>query len=159
MIDVVIGKENEFIEIGKKLGFSKVISIDERFFKNPDRKIFERKSGIIIYNLEEQKRDYIHFRNSGLNQVLCKLAKKNNIAIAFNFNLILNSEGMLRSQLLGRMMQNIKLCRKYKINTVIASFASKPEEVRSAHDLISFGISIGMHPKEAKESLKYLEYK
>ena len=54
-------------------------------------------------------------------------------------------------------MQNVRFCRKYKVNTVIASFASKPEEMRSAHDLISFGISIGMHPKQAKESLKYLE--
>lgn len=156
MIDIVIGKEKDF-ELGKKLGFSKVISIDERFVKNPDRREFEKRKDIVAYNLEDQKRDFIHYRNSGLNQVLCKLAKKNNIAIAFNFNLILNSEGMLRSQLLGRMMQNIKFCRKYKVNMVIGSFASKPEEMRSAHDLISFGISIGMHPKEAKESLKYIE--
>ena len=147
----------EFEELGKKLGFSRVISIDERFFKNPDRNIFERKKSVVVYNLEEQKRDFIHFRNSGLNQVLCKLAKKNNIAVAFNFNLVLNNDEMSRSQILGRMMQNVRFCRKYKVNTVIASFASKPEEMRSAHDLISFGISIGMHPKQAKESLKYLE--
>lgn len=157
MIDVVCGKGNEFIELGKKLGFSKVISINNRFFKNPDRKVFERNRDIVVYNLEEQKRDYIHFRNSGLNQVLCKLAKKNNIAIAFNFNLVLNNEGIVKSQIIGRMMQNIKLCRKYKVNMIIGSFASKIKEMRSAHDLMSFGISIGMHPKEAKESLKYLE--
>ncbi len=159
MIDVIIGKEKEFTELGKKLGFSKVISVDKRFVKNVEdnREIFDKKKSIVIYNLEDQKRDFIHFRNSGLNQVLCKLAKKNNIAVAFNFNLVLNNDGMKRSQILGRMMQNVRFCRKYKIHTVVASFASKPEGMRSAHDLVSFGISIGMHPKQAKESLKYLE--
>src|SRR3989338_11038963 len=107
MIDAVCGKGNEFIDMGKKLGFNRVININEIFFKNPDRKAFEKKKDIIVYNLEDQKRDFIHFRNSGLNQVLCKLAKKNNIAVAFNFNLVLNNDEMSRSQILGRMMQNV----------------------------------------------------
>lgn len=159
MIDVVFSKDKKFVELGKKLGFSNVITIDNRFVKSGEnnRKIFERKRNIIIYNLEDQKRDFMHHRNSGLDQVLCKLAKKNKIAIAFNFNLVLNSEAMKKSQILGRMMQNVRFCRKYKVPIVIASFAAKVNEMRSAHDLVSFGISLGMHPKKAKESLKYLE--
>jgi len=158
MIDVVLF-DGKFEESGRKLGFNKIICIDKRFIKSSDddRRVFEKNKNIFIYNLEDKNRDFIHYRNSGLNQVLCKLAKKNDIAICFNFNLILNNEGMKKSQILGRMMQNIRFCRKYKVRTVIASFASKPEEMRSSHDLISFGISLGMHPKEAKESLKYLK--
>jgi RNase P/RNase MRP subunit p30 len=51
------------------------------------------------------------------------------------------------------MMQNIDFCRKYKIKTAIASFARNPYEMRGPRDLMSFGIVLGMHPKEANDSL------
>ena len=44
---------------------------------------------------------------------ICKLANKNKIAIGFNFNDILKSKN--KGQLIGRMMQNAKLCKKYKL--------------------------------------------
>lgn len=100
------------------------------------------------------KKDSLHYRNSGLNHVICKLAKKNNIAIGFNFNDILTSGGLKRAEILGRMMQNVKLCRKYKLRMVIGSFARNKWEMRARNDLISFGIVLGMHPKEAGNSLK-----
>lgn len=185
MIDIVFPNNNEekFVEMGKKLGFSNLIFVYNEIKEgcallckpnyvnklrnkvkiilvessDKDRYVLERTKADLIFNLENQKRDFMHHRNSGLNQVLCKLAKKRGIAIGFNFNLVLNKEGMERSQVLGRMMQNIRFCRKYKINMVIASFAKKPFEMRSAHDLVSFGISLGMHPKEAKDSLLYMK--
>ena len=54
---------------------------------------------------------------------------------------------------MGRMMQNVKLCKKYKVNMVISSFATSKFELKSPSDLISFGIILGMTPKEAKESI------
>src|SRR3989338_6580410 len=59
------------------------------------------------------RKDFMHQRNSGLNHVLCALAKENNVAIGFSFSSILHAEK--RAVLLGRIMQNILLCRKYKI--------------------------------------------
>lgn len=190
MIDIVFpdNNENEFIKLGKKLGFDKLIFVYNKIDEvkengallckpneinkarnkvkivlvessDKDRYVLERTKPNLIFNLEYQNRDFMHHRNSGLNQVLCKIAKKRNIAVGFNFNLVLNNEGMERSQILGRIMQNIRFCRKYKISTVLASFAKKPFEMRSYHDLISFGISLGMHPKEAKDSLRYMERK
>ena len=86
MIDVVLF-DGKFEESGRKLGFNKIICIDKRFIKSSDddRRVFEKNKNIFIYNLEDKNRDFIHYRNSGLNQVLCKLAKKNDIAICFNF--------------------------------------------------------------------------
>jgi len=120
-----------------------------------DRHILEKSNVNLIFELETvAKKDFIHQRASGLNQVLCKLATKNKIMIGFSFSSILNTDGMTKSQILGRLMQNIRLCRKYKVRTAIASFAEKPYDLRSCYDLKSVFISLGMHPKEAKDSLE-----
>ena len=120
-----------------------------------DRHAIEKSKANVVFEFETiAARDSMHSRNSGLNQVLCKLANKNNVMMGFSFSTILNIEGMIRSQIIGRMMQNIRLCRKYKVKTVIASFAEKPYDMRPYHDLKSVFISFGMHPKEAKDSLE-----
>lgn len=120
-----------------------------------DRFAFEKSKPDLVFELEEaQKHDYIHQRASGLNHILCELAKKNNVGIGFSFSSVLNSSGMLRAQIIGRMQQNISLCRKYKNKVVIASFARNPFEMRSPQDLISFFVTIGMHQKEAKDGLE-----
>ncbi len=119
-----------------------------------DRFAFERSKPDIVFELEEaQRHDYIHQRASGLNHILCDLAKKNNVAIGFSFSSVLNSSGMLRAQIIGRMQQNISLCRKYKNKAVVASFARNPYEMRSPQDLISFFITLGMHQKEANDGV------
>jgi len=88
-----------------------------------------------------------------LDQVTCKLARDNGKLVAFSFASILNSTGRQRAKLLGRMMQNIRFCRGFKVRTVTASFATSPFGMRSSHDLKAFGISLGMHPLDAKLSL------
>jgi len=120
-----------------------------------DRHAIEKSRANVVFGLETiAARDSMHHRNSGLNQVLCKLANKNNIMIGFSFSTILNTEGIIRSQILGRMMQNIRLCRKYNVKTIIASFAEKPYGLRPCPDLKSVFISLVMHPKEANDSLE-----
>ena len=106
-----------------------------------------------------QKYDKLHERASGLNHILCALAAKNKITIIFDFGSLLNTSGTLRAQILGRMSQNIALCRKYKVSTAIASFAQSPVEMRSPHDLAALFTVIGMHPLEAKNSLASLAQK
>ena len=120
-----------------------------------DRRIFEKSRADLIFEFEgSERKDFIHHKASGLNQVLCKLASKRKISIGFSFSSLLNASNYRRAQIIGRMMQNIKLCRKYKVKTVIASFASTPYEMRSAKDLEAFFSVIGMHPKECKEALQ-----
>ncbi|MEM2915888.1 MAG: RNase P subunit p30 family protein [Candidatus Woesearchaeota archaeon] len=119
-----------------------------------DRVVLERGSADVIFSAEStQPKDYTHQRGSGLNHVLCDLAKKNKVAIGFSFSDILASRDSQRVQLIGRMMQNIMLCRKYKVRMVIGSFAKDPWKMRSPHDLKSFFIVLGMHPEEAASAL------
>lgn len=113
----------------------------------------EKMKPDIMFGFEDsEKSDTMHQRYSGLNHVSCSFAFENKVRIAFSFKSLLDSYGYKRARLFGRMMQNIKLCRKYKIKTLIASFADKPSQMRSPADLQSIFIAIGMHPKEAKES-------
>lgn len=175
--------ENEFLKMAEKLNYTSIcflydnknkdkiknskIEIFYGFFEknnNADivivkssknnRHFIEKGTTDILFELEKsEKKDLLHYRNSGLNQVLCKLANQEDVMIGFSFSSILNSDKIQKTQIMGRMQQNIKLCRKYKVRTVIASFAKDPYEMRSPHDLTSLGIVLGMHPKEAKDSL------
>ena len=78
---------------------------------NNSREVLERGKADIIYDFEKSSRaDYIHHRASGLNQVLCKLAKKNNVAVGFSVSSILNFSK--RPMLMGRIKQNVKLILK-----------------------------------------------
>ncbi len=118
-----------------------------------NRLAFEKSKPDLVFAIEEvQPRDFMHQRGSGLNHIMCRFAKENNVKIGFSFNSILNSSAMSRAQIIGRMQQNIMLCRKYKCRMVIASFAKDPYEMRSPKDLMAFFIEIGMHQKEAKDS-------
>jgi len=117
------------------------------------QKTLEKGKFDVLYGTEDVfKKDYIHHRASGLNHVLCKLAFKNKVMIAFSLNSILRSRE--KPKLLGRITQNIKLCRKYNIKMILASFALEPFEMRAYHDLISLGIVLGMTNLEAKRSLQ-----
>ncbi len=120
-----------------------------------NRLVVEAKKVDILLSPEKGiKKDSFHFRNSGLDHVICELAKKNDTTIGFNFNEVLTSQGVLRAEKLGRMMQNVRLCRKHKLRMLIGSFAKNKWQMRSRNDLISFGIVLGMHPEEAQKALQ-----
>ncbi len=119
-----------------------------------DRFFIEGKKVHLIYGFEElQMKDSLHQRSSGLNHTICELAKKNKIAVGFAYSLLLNKEGYNKSILVGRIMQNIKLCQKYKVKTIIGSFSEKPFDMRSPHDVTSLFAMLGIDGKKAKESL------
>ncbi|MCH8004197.1 MAG: hypothetical protein IH934_06225 [Nanoarchaeota archaeon] len=141
-VDIGILADNRSIyEIKNKLKDEKAFIVVKS--STNDKDIIERLKPNIIFSFEENTRkDFIHQRASGLNHILCKSAKENNVTIGFSIKSILDAEN--KQEILGRMMQNMKLCRKYKIKTIIASFAQKPLEMRNVHDLASlFEILMG----------------
>ncbi|MFQ5474911.1 MAG: RNase P subunit p30 family protein [Candidatus Nanoarchaeia archaeon] len=108
---------------------------------DPDktRSLAERSRINIITGLEASKKhDFMHHRNSGLNHVICRILAENDIVIAFDFSSILDSKGRQRAILLGRMKQNARFARKYKIGLIFASFASSPLGMRSPRLASSF---------------------
>lgn len=127
------------IQKAKQLTKFVVVKADEN-----QRRIIESSPSMIIDLERIAVRDSFHYRNSGLNQVLCGLAAKNNVSIGLNFNAILNSSLNERNLILGRMKQNIKFCQKYKVKLVIASFARNPYEMRNYNDLLGIFRTTGL---------------
>lgn len=175
MIDIIMPESNQsqMLEMADRLGYKKLIAINGeesdpvscaspkpgkglsivRAGKN-NRAYFEDKRVDCIFGLEMHNgKDFIHHRNSGLNQVLCKLASKNSIAIGFAFSPLLGLEPRMKSAVLGRMKQNAAFCRKYGLPFVLASFASRPYQMRSPIDMISFGSVLGFHPSDSRKAI------
>lgn len=122
------------------------------------RKAVENIKPDLIFSLENsEKDDFIYQRNSGLNQVMCNFSKKNEVMIGFSIYSILNTTK--KNKIIGRIMQNIKLCRKFKNRIMLGSFANEPYEMSSPHDLQALGIILGMHPTESKNALSSVSEK
>ncbi len=126
-------------EIGKAKGAVVVRGGNEE----TNRKIVSNRKVDVLVGAEVVGRDFMFQRNSGLNQVLCKLAKENDVAIGFSFKDLLNSKD--KGALLGKMMQNVRLCRKYKVRMFLF------EADRMVFK--SFGNVLGMNGKEVKNSV------
>tara|TARA_Y100000310_G_scaffold335338_2_gene417121 strand:- start:36317 stop:36826 length:510 start_codon:yes stop_codon:yes gene_type:complete len=154
MIDIVQFSGESF-----PLGFTKVLltkqlHIIEGGSDAVNRRAVENKQVDILLSPEKgRSKKYLHQRDAGLNQILCKLAKKNKIAIGFSFSSLLHAKDL--SWTLGQMLQNIRLCRKFKVKMIIASFAKNKWEMRAASDLLAFATILGLTPKEAKASLNF----
>ena len=179
MIDFVLNKELEgyasgfgfsksyFVNIIKGNSFNEIIkavnkSSDKLIIVNGDYRINPeilkiKKINILLDHESNVKKDSLHYRNSGLNQVSCKLAAKNKIAIGISFSNILEKVKE-RSELIGRIMQNVKLCNKYKVKMILGSFARNKYELRGAKDLEAFGRVLGIHKLNNENIFKEKEF-
>ncbi len=130
-------------EIDKAAKQKNMILVKSSFEK--DRWVLEKSKADLVFGFEEvQRKDYMHHRGSGLNQVLCKIAAQNGKIIGFSFSSVLNADRQIRARIIGRMMQNAKFCKKYKVKTVFASFAKNPYEMRAPKDMAAFKRIIGL---------------
>ena len=129
-IDKLFQTGNEIVVIAKDSDFN--------------RKILENKKvNVLLFSNFLGNKNRLKQRDSGLNHILAKIARDNNIAIGIDIESIRKTEGKERGKLLARIKQNIKLCKKYKVPVMLCSFASSREEMRSAKDLQAFGRVLG----------------
>ncbi len=163
MIDFVLN--NGLAKLGSKYGFDKICCLSlidadnaidfrkklskadgltaARANENFSREIFESNKVNLVFGLENAKeKDNLHYKKSGLDNVLCGLANKNRISIGFSFYEVLHAKD--KGRLIGRMIQNVKLCKKYNVNMVVASFAKDRYDLRLRNDLEAFGRLIGI---------------
>ena len=105
-----------------------------------NRKILEKEKISILLLNQSNRKDRAKQRDSGLNQVLVKIAKKKKISIGINFDEIIESSEKI--EILARIKQNIKLCNKNKVQMKFV--ISKEKNKRDSHDLKSLGLILGM---------------
>ena len=138
MKDIILAKDPKpFIAMAKKLGIEievagkRIVKSSER-----DRNLIEKKQvdGIYDFELNEFK-DKTHYRESGINQVIAKLMSTNKVEYIINFQTLLKANPLRRANIFGRIMQNLRICKKYKVKVGIYSFASNPMELRNPKDM------------------------
>tara|TARA_Y100000310_G_C20415565_1_gene684147 strand:+ start:36 stop:554 length:519 start_codon:yes stop_codon:yes gene_type:complete len=166
MIDFIFpqNNESEFIEIATKLNYKKLCLIYSNYslqLKEKISKLQEKTKIKLLIGIKTKKpigrdkADYIltessqknqpflekpffnilyNCENTNFNQVLCKLAKKNGITLAFSFSNFLSK----KQRLTKNTKLNLKLAKKYNLDVIFASFASKPYQMRNHYDILSF---------------------
>ncbi len=166
MKDYVLAKnEKEFITLAENMGFTELVFIgggninelkskikvssSRRVFRSDikkDRGLIEGRKADIIFGFEAlSRKDGFHFLNSGMNQVIAKLMNDKNVAYGISFSQLLAASRQEQVVILGRIMQNIKLCKKYKVRIIVGSFASFPYQMRDPRDLLAFARTLGLY--------------
>lgn len=101
------------------------------------------------------KIDFVHHFNSGLNQILCKMAKEAEVIFFFSLNFTINKRQVLRE--FGRINQNIGFARKYKIPVICSFLIEDKFQLRSAVEISAIMGLFDVSTHQVKESLQILE--
>jgi RNase P/RNase MRP subunit p30 len=105
-----------------------------------NRKILEKENiNVLLLNMEKRK-DFQKQRNSGLNHIFAKLAKKKDVRIGINLDEIIKTSEKEKARILARIKQNIEICNKEKVNM---EFLYKNNK-RNIYDIKSLGLILGM---------------
>lgn len=115
------------------------------FTSNDDelnRKILEKEKISILLIKQKGRKDRQKQRDSGLNSVMSKLAKKNGSQIGVFIDEIIESSSREKAEIISRIKQNIKICSKDKLKMKFIS--QKNSNIRNEYDLRSFGLALGM---------------
>jgi hypothetical protein len=96
------------------------------------------------------KKDFMHHRNSGLDQVTATILTQRANPYILNLRAFLNADN--QEQLLGRIQQNVKIAKKFGIPVVFATFAENIDELPTQHDQEAFWRALGVHAKLVKNS-------
>ena len=112
-----------------------------------NRKTLESKKTEMLVLNHRMGKDKLKQRDSGLNQVLCKIAKDNRIILAIDLNeLVKEKDKKTKAVILARMLQNIKLIKKFKNKFLLLNQGNKQQA-------FSFLISLGMPTDMAREAV------
>ena len=134
-------------EIKKTISENKELIIVKA--QNPEfnRKILEYGNFNILLNPHfSQDKDKLKYPDSGINHVSAKIATKNKIAIGIDLNEIKNLEKKEKAQILAKIKQNIKICRKAKTKIKLLNY----KDQRNAFSLL---ISLGASTQQAKDAI------
>jgi len=135
-------EEDNFDKARKKIREAKNEKII--FSSNDDetsRKVIEKEPVNVLLIKQKGRKDRQKQRDSGLNSVMAKIAKKKNIEIGIFLDEIMESHGKEKAVILSRIEQNVKLCKKEKLKM---KFISGEKNRRNDYDLKALGLILGM---------------
>jgi len=89
-------------------------------------------------------------RMPGINHVLARLAKKNNVAIALDLNRVMMSNRLGRAKEFSMLADTAKLIRRFSSPFVLTCGAFSPWDLRSRSELTAFAKQLGFSEAQAK---------
>ncbi len=110
-----------------------------------------------ITNLEFQKHDFVHHRSSGMNHIIAQGMHENTVSYIPALSLLFSTK--YKAEVLGRILQNIRLAKKYHITMDVYSFAKKPIEMFYYKDITSLLKTLGVNQKEIKRIFQRIKLK
>jgi|SRR3989344_1293847 len=117
-----------------------------------DRFVAEKTVACLVDVEYVHQKDHLHFRRSGLDQVMCAFITKSKAAAVTSFNRLLGIENKFeQGKILGRIIQNGRFCKKYGVPYTLCSFAHDPLEMKSAHDMRALLRLLGVGSVAVKE--------
>jgi RNase P/RNase MRP subunit p30 len=134
----IIIHESNFEKARKAIKNAKSPIIFETQEDELNRQVLEKEKIDVLLLNQKNRKDFQKQRNSGFNQVLAKLCKKNEVSLGINLDEIINSNKIEKAQILARVKQNIELCKKNKLKM---TFIGKQKDT---YDLISLGLVLGI---------------
>lgn len=149
-MNTIFIEEDNFDKARKKIRENKSTKII--FSSNDDevcRKVIEKEPINLLLIKQKGRKDKQKQRNSGLNSVMSKIAKKKNIEIGIFFDELIESKGRERAEILSRIEQNVKLCKKDKLKMKFIILSEKNK--RNDYDLRALGLVLGMPTQVVKD--------
>lgn len=93
--------------------------------------------------------------NESLDQGTVSLLSQKDIPVLISFNCILKHKGYLRSRVLRRLKNEVKISKENNIPIVITSGSKSFWGIRPPRELISFGEVLGMSKRNSKASITF----
>ena len=106
----------------------------------------------------KSKIDFIHHFNSGINHVLGTLAKERNIGFLFTLNFTQKNKRFIPKEI-GRINQNIRFARKYKIPTIINFIIQTSNQIKTKEEIKLISSIFDISTQQKEEGIKILENK
>jgi len=97
-------------------------------------------------------RDSTEYRKSNWNAILTNIAVSNKVSYGIDFSYFLENSGYSLAKILGREMQNVRLCRR-KTKILIASLAQNAWQLRMPENLSAIGRLLGLNAEQSKVSV------
>lgn len=87
---------------------------------------------------------------------LIKLFARGKAAFLIDLGRIIQSQGIKRAIELGKMRRFVRICVKYEVPFVLASFAKDKFSVRTSRELCNIAALVGLNSGQAKFALERL---
>lgn len=97
-------------------------------------------------------RDSLEYRKSNWNAILTNIANQNKVSYGIDFSYFLENSGYSLAKLLGREMQNVRLCRR-KTKILIASMAQNVWQLRMPENLSAMARVLGLNAGQSRTAV------